>query len=129
MCPTQHVWNGPSKTKIIFSEKLLVKQNDIKIPVNGRHVFTGKNALFLKMLKKHFYKEISDIISAIVMKERSKYVDKKIYHINSNTLRSVIGPVTKFKNLSDVQSILLDAVENDFQLFIQKESYENASDL
>ena len=63
------------------------------------------------------------------MKERYKYLDKKIYHINSNTVRSVIGPVTKLKNLSDVHSILLGAVENDFQLFIQKESYENASDL
>ena len=63
------------------------------------------------------------------MKERYKYLDKKLYHINSNTVRSVIGPVTKLKNLSDVHSILLGAVENDFQLFIQKESYENASDL
>ena len=63
------------------------------------------------------------------MKERYKYLDKKIYHINSNTVRSVIGPVTKLKNLSDVHSILLGAVENDFQLFIQKESYENASDI
>ena len=33
------------------------------------------------------------------------------------------------KSLSDVHSILLDAVENDFQLVIQKESYEIASDL
>ena len=63
------------------------------------------------------------------MKERYKYLDKKIYHINSNTVRSVIGPVTKLKNLSDVHSILLGAVENDFQLVIQKESYEIASDL
>ena len=39
------------------------------------------------------------------------------------------GPVTKLKNLSDVHSILLGAVENDFQLVIQKESYEIASDL
>ena len=39
------------------------------------------------------------------------------------------GPVTKLKNLSDVNSILLGAVENDFQLFIQKESYGIASDL
>ena len=38
-------------------------------------------------------------------------------------------PVTKLKNLSDVHSILLGAVENDFQLVIQKESYEIASDL
>ena len=33
------------------------------------------------------------------------------------------------KSLSDVHSILLDAVENDFQLVIQKESYEITSDL
>ena len=39
------------------------------------------------------------------------------------------GPVTKLRNLSDVHSILLGAVENDFQLVIQKESYEIASDL
>ena len=38
-------------------------------------------------------------------------------------------PATKLKNLSDVHSILLGAVENDFQLVIQKESYEIASDL
>ena len=48
-------------------------------------------------------------------------------------LRERIGlstrPVTKLKNLSDVHSILLGAVENDFQLVIQKESYEIASDL
>ena len=42
---------------------------------------------------------------------------------------SSAGPVTKLKNLSDVHSILLGAVENDFQLFIQKESYEIASHL
>ena len=34
------------------------------------------------------------------------------------------GPATKFKNLSDVHSILLGAEENDFQLVIQKESNE-----
>ena len=40
------------------------------------------------------------------------------------------GPVTKSKNLSDVYLILLGAVENNFQLVIQKESYEIiASDL
>ena len=39
------------------------------------------------------------------------------------------GPVTKFRNLSDVHSILLGAVENDFQLVIQKETYEIANDL
>ena len=39
------------------------------------------------------------------------------------------GPVTKLKNLSDVHSILLGAEENDFQLVIQKESYEIVSDL
>ena len=39
------------------------------------------------------------------------------------------GSVTKLRNLSDVHSILLGAVENDFQLVIQKESYEIASDL
>ena len=38
-------------------------------------------------------------------------------------------PVKKLKNPSDVQSILLGAVENDFQLVIQKESCEIASDL
>ena len=38
-------------------------------------------------------------------------------------------PATKLKNLSDVYSILLGAVENDFQLVIQKESCEIASDL
>ena len=35
----------------------------------------------------------------------------------------------KLKNLSKGHSILLDAVENDFQLFIQKESYEIVNDL
>ena len=39
------------------------------------------------------------------------------------------GPVTRLKNLSDVYSILLGAVESDFQLVIQKESYQIASDL
>ena len=38
------------------------------------------------------------------------------------------GAGTKLRNLSDVHSILLGAAENDFQLFIQKESYEIASD-
>ena len=38
----------------------------------------------------------------------------------------VIGSVTKLKNLSDVHSILLGGVENNFQLVIQKESYETA---
>ena len=33
----------------------------------------------------------------------------------------------KLKNLSDVHSILLGAVKNDFQLVIPKESYEIAS--
>ena len=40
-----------------------------------------------------------------------------------------IGPVTKLKNLSDIHSILLGAVENYFQLVMQKESYEIVSDL
>ena len=35
------------------------------------------------------------------------------------------GPAMKLKNLSDV---LLGALENDFQLVTQKESYEIASD-
>ena len=35
----------------------------------------------------------------------------------------------KLKNLSKGHSILLDPVENDFQLFIQKESYEIVNDL
>ena len=42
---------------------------------------------------------------------------------------NMYGLVTKLKNLSDVHSILQGAVENDFQLVIQKESYESASDL
>ena len=42
---------------------------------------------------------------------------------------SLRGPVMKLKNLSKGHSILLDAVENDFQLFIRKESYEIANDL
>ena len=41
----------------------------------------------------------------------------------------VIGSVAKLKNLSDVHSILLGGVENNFQLVIQKESNETASDL
>ena len=44
-------------------------------------------------------------------------------------LANLVGPIMKLKNLSDVHSILLGAVENDFQLVIQKESYEIASDL
>ena len=39
------------------------------------------------------------------------------------------GSVTKLKNRSDVHSMLLGAVENDFQVVIQKESYEIARDL
>ena len=39
----------------------------------------------------------------------------------------VIGSVTKLKNLLDEHSILLGGLENDFQLVIQKESYETAS--
>ena len=35
----------------------------------------------------------------------------------------------KVKNLSDIHSILVGAVENDFQLVIQKEIYEIAGDL
>ena len=41
----------------------------------------------------------------------------------------VIGSVTKLKNLLDEHSILLGGLENDFQIVIQKESYETASDL
>ena len=52
-----------------------------------------------------------------------------IQRVKSNTLRSLIGPVTKLKNLLDVHLLLLGATENAFQLFIQKESYEKASDL
>ena len=48
---------------------------------------------------------------------------------NYETEGSDFGLVTKLKNLSDVHSILLGAVENDFQLVTQKESYEIASDL
>ena len=40
----------------------------------------------------------------------------------------VARAVTKLKNLSDVHLMLLGAVENDFQLVIQKESYEIAND-
>ena len=58
--------------------------------------------------------------------------DDFVIQINQkNTSRHILtyGPVTKLKNLSDVHSILLGAVENDFHLFIQKESYKIASDL
>ena len=41
----------------------------------------------------------------------------------------VIQSVTKLKNLLEVHSILLGGVENDFQLVMQKESYETANDL
>ena len=47
----------------------------------------------------------------------------------TNNLRLVVGPVTKLKSLSDVNSILLGAVENDSQLVIETESYEIPSDL
>ena len=50
-------------------------------------------------------------------------------HLKSFKRVCFVGPVTKLKNLSDVRSILLGAVENDFQLVIEKESYEIASDL
>lgn len=42
---------------------------------------------------------------------------------------NLYGPVAKLKNLSGVHSILLGAVENDCQLFMQIESYKTASDL
>ena len=41
---------------------------------------------------------------------------------------NIYGPVAKLKNLSDVHSILLGVVENDFQLVTQNESYEIASE-
>ena len=44
----------------------------------------------------------------------------QFYHINP----SIEVPATKLKNLSDVLLILLGAVENDFQLDIQKEGYK-----
>ena len=44
-------------------------------------------------------------------------------------MQEAMGLSGNLKNLSDVHSILLSAVENDFQLVIQKESYEIASDL
>ena len=57
----------------------------------------------------------------------------RIFHLsrekNIVQFERVTGPVTKFKNLSGVHSILLAALENDFQLVIRKESYEIASDL
>ena len=40
-----------------------------------------------------------------------------------------LGRVTKLKNMSHVNSILLVAIENDFQLVVQEESYEIASGL
>ena len=53
-----------------------------------------------------------------------------MFKVNSKDTRTTsYGPVAKLKNLSDLHSILLGAVENYFQLVIQKESYEIASDL
>ena len=40
-----------------------------------------------------------------------------------------LGRITKLKNMSDVNSILLVAIENDFQLVVQEESYEIPSGL
>ena len=51
------------------------------------------------------------------------------YGLCRNLWRRSTGPVTKLKNLLDVHSILLGAVENDFQLVMQKERYEIASEL
>ena len=50
-----------------------------------------------------------------------------IYGKDVDFADGIVGPVTKLKNLSDVHSILLGAVENDFQLVIQKESYKIVS--
>ena len=52
----------------------------------------------------------------------------KRFCINNQEQR-ITGPATKLKNLSDVHSVLLGAVGNDFQRMIQKESYEIANDL
>ena len=47
------------------------------------------------------------------------------YLSNFPTLaNTVAGRVTKLKNLSDVYSILLGAIENEVQLFIQKENFK-----
>ena len=54
---------------------------------------------------------------------------KQIFIQKNNYSEITGGPVTKLKNLSDVHLILLGAVENDFQLVIQKESYEITSGL
>ena len=66
------------------------------------------------------------IIYSIKVFTREKWKIVKNYVKISNY---IFGPATKFKNLSNVHSILLGAVENDFQSFIQKESYEIASEL
>ena len=53
--------------------------------VNRRNISAGKNALYLKTIEKKCYKEISRIITTIIIEERWKYEDKKIQHIYSKS--------------------------------------------
>ena len=80
----------------------------------------------------HLFPEEEECISC--SREGSKKYTSGRIAISERMLTEInesgaIGPVTKLKNLSDIHSILLGAVENYFQLVMQKESYEIVSDL
>ena len=72
-CKSGRTYVGQRKFKMdslnFFSEKSFAQQNDTKKSRKQKRYFQWKNACFLKVLTT-FYKEISEIINSIVMKER-----------------------------------------------------------
>ena len=104
-------------------------------PLNLLHIFrtpfykntSGGLLLDFGYTPKRIYQQKS----YTVMLPTAENVNVKInLHKNKQLLHcSYKEPVTKLKNQSGVYSILLGAVENNFQLVIQKESYEIVSDL
>ena len=79
------------------------------------------------MLDNNFGDELATFIQRhllfIDMRFLNQRLSKKRNHVKPLPAYLHGGPVMKFKNLSDVDSILLGAVENDFQLVIQKGRY------
>ena len=99
-------------------------------------VFAYKTSSNNKISKDHHQKVLHDNTTktyqkALLKLEASINLEVKIISTMleiRDRVERVARAVTKLKNLSDVHLMLLGAVENDFQLVIQKESYEIAND-
>ena len=99
-------------------------------------VFAYKTSSNNKISKDHHQKVLHDNATKTYQKaplklEASINLEVKIISTMleiRDRVERVARAVTKLKNLPDVHLMLLGAVENDFQLVIQKESYEIAND-